>query len=132
MTNKTNSPALSAELILQEIENGSFQNWTVAEKALKIDSIEYSKLICARHIADGDLPKYVRIELSIYHQRIYKALLLVKNQPVILPYQYTEVRYAVKEEPALILTDNERPNYQLISAAVLTLIGVIIFLFLEL
>ena len=96
MTAITKLPTRTAVAILEEIENGSYKNWSIAAKALNVDSLECSKLICAKKIANGDLQQCVRQELSDYHQRITKALLLVSDEPIITPYSYREVRYELK------------------------------------
>lgn len=94
-------PYKSAVTILEEIENGLSKNWTIAEKALNIDSLEISKEICMKIVSDGDRQQSVRVELSSYHERIHKALLIAKNQPAIVPYTYREVRYPVKVQPEI-------------------------------
>ena len=129
MTTQTKLPIRTAESILQEIDNGSFKNWSLAEKALNVDSLEVSKAICAKQCSDGDLQNCVRLELSSYHQRIHRALLIIKNQRAILPYEYTEVRYPIKEEPLALITDDERPNYPLIFWAIIGFLGLAVYLY---
>jgi hypothetical protein len=129
MKTQTSLPTRTAESILQEVENGSFENWSIATKALNVNDLELSKQICLSRLSDADTQRCVRVELSSYHQRISKALMLIENEPKIVPYNYTEVRYPVKEESPVLLTDDERPNYPLLVWVVLSLIGLAIYLY---
>lgn len=121
----------TANLILTEIEDGSFKNWTIAQKALYVDDLEVSQMICLGRLSDGDTDRVIRLALSTYHQRIQKALLLVNDQPAFVPYQYKEVRYPRVEPSPIIVTDDESPNYGWIAFVVLSIFALCVMLYKE-
>ena len=121
-------PTRTAESILQEIDNGSFKNWTIAERALNVDSLKVSKSICSKQCSDGDLQSCVRRELSKYHQKINLALLIIENHPASIPYQFVEVKYP-KQENVLFEVLVDKPNYEFLwfaGASILTILYFVI------